>query len=654
MKGNSKSKKILKTTNPKISHENLYKKYKSQELYGEFKLITKQLKNNLLNNQFGSPLKVSPTNKSNLKKTSIKKTNNNDSAYTSMKIISPNSIITNIFSNKTSYKKKPEGKNLSNNKLNKILENTFDLEEINEENKIIKNENILKKEIFRNDNKNFYTNSICEGTSESFLEKGENLINCIPINFVRQEDNKLLENKSSKKFNIININSEKNFDTRININNYIEKNLNNNKIFPRKPYEDIQNQENSFYNNTNKITSINSENKYQNFISEENFSNFLYEKLFLSSKKGDKELFLDLISELYKIEENQIDLHRKNEEGKTFLHISCEEGNLKILEILIKMKVDINIKTLKEKKTSLHLSSEKGYFDISKILIENGASLILVDQDENTPLHYCSLYGHCELLKFFLEKNENYELKNKFGKTPLDLACDTKIKEILLNFSFKNKNLISTKKKEKSNKNLTEIKNFSNKNIKNNNLTNFFHRENTISYSQFSDYKSNFKFYRNNLNEKKNTTNITKNVINTVVKTVLVKTNYEKIKKLSNPQLENNSSNSSNSTTKKTKKVDFSISSKSINSISENSKNRKIKSLSNLSEENIENDKNFYDSSAYMSNLNEDQKIGPHSFDCHALLGRGSFGEVYLVEEKSIKRLFAMKILSKEIIMGNF
>ena len=143
-----------------------------------------------------------------------------------------------------------------------------------------------------------------------------------------------------------------------------------------------------------------------------------------------------------------------------------------------------------------------------------------------------------------------------------------------------------------------------------------------------------------------------KNIINSVVKTALVKTNYVKIKKLSNPQMENNSSNSSNSTTKITKKADFSISSKSVNSISENSKNRKIKSLNNLSEENIENNKNLYETSAYMSNLNEDQKIGPHSFDCHALLGRGSFGEVYLVEEKSIKKFFAMKILSKEKIMG--
>jgi serine/threonine protein kinase len=35
-----------------------------------------------------------------------------------------------------------------------------------------------------------------------------------------------------------------------------------------------------------------------------------------------------------------------------------------------------------------------------------------------------------------------------------------------------------------------------------------------------------------------------------------------------------------------------------------------------------------------------------------SILGKGSFGEVYLVEKNS-KDLFAMKVLSKEKIMGN-
>lgn len=41
-------------------------------------------------------------------------------------------------------------------------------------------------------------------------------------------------------------------------------------------------------------------------------------------------------------------------------------------------------------------------------------------------------------------------------------------------------------------------------------------------------------------------------------------------------------------------------------------------------------------------------EIGPDCFLTHQLLGTGSFGEVFLVEEKSSGKLMAMKVLSKQ------
>ena len=50
------------------------------------------------------------------------------------------------------------------------------------------------------------------------------------------------------------------------------------------------------------------------------------------------------------------------------------------------------------------------------------------------------------------------------------------------------------------------------------------------------------------------------------------------------------------------------------------------------------------------NNPNSIKKVGPSNFICLALLGQGSFGEVYLVQEKNTKNYFAMKVLDKKRI----
>lgn len=48
----------------------------------------------------------------------------------------------------------------------------------------------------------------------------------------------------------------------------------------------------------------------------------------------------------------------------------------------------------------------------------------------------------------------------------------------------------------------------------------------------------------------------------------------------------------------------------------------------------------------------KEKGAGPNDFDILQELGRGSFGEVYVVRKLDTSMLYAMKVLKKEKIMG--
>ena len=346
---------------------------------------------------------------------------------------------TNYNKNKTKEKSKinkgikeniNESLNINNNKMNYSMNNNLNKRNFNN------NISNINNQINNNTNKTSGIKKILNDQSIQELDtEGNNIIN------LGEKNKNNISNTSNSNDN--NRNSIKNKASN-NINN-INVNINYNNSNSPKNKKNMKINENSFSINNiniNDIKEINNLNNRNN-----NNKNNLNIELLIYSKKGYKEKILEIISY-----ENMYDINYQNENGWTALHYACDEGNLKIAEILIKDRCNVNIKN-NDKKTPLHYSVSRGYFDITKLLIDNGGDLNCLDNENNNLIHLCSMNGHDELLSFLLNKNpELVYNKNVFGNTPIQIA-KTKETKIILEKFMKNNPPKSQRNNEENNVN---------------------------------------------------------------------------------------------------------------------------------------------------------------------------------------------------------
>ena len=226
------------------------------------------------------------------------------------------------------------------------------------------------------------------------------------------------ENKESEIISQINTCQSNNImNTSINIQNKNELKINENnknysQIISYKENQSFQSSENndnySEYNLKNiKKLSLNNKNpteKEREIID-------LLRKLIYNAKKGDKENLLNILEKLI---DEEINLNYRDEMGFSVLHYAVDEGNFKICEILIKTNlIDVNLKSLNEGKTPLHISCQNGYFDISKLLLLNNAEINISDNERNTPLHYSIQGNYFEVSKLLINYLKDYSIFKK-------------------------------------------------------------------------------------------------------------------------------------------------------------------------------------------------------------------------------------------------
>ncbi|KAF0531633.1 serine/threonine-protein phosphatase 6 regulatory ankyrin repeat subunit B-like [Gigaspora margarita] len=95
-----------------------------------------------------------------------------------------------------------------------------------------------------------------------------------------------------------------------------------------------------------------------------------------------------------------------DDDGKTTLHLSAENGHETIVDILMNYKANISNKD-KSHKTALHLAAIKGHTAIVKRLINNKAKVDAIDKDKRTPLFYAAESGNEKTIDVLIKHKAN-------------------------------------------------------------------------------------------------------------------------------------------------------------------------------------------------------------------------------------------------------
>lgn len=75
-----------------------------------------------------------------------------------------------------------------------------------------------------------------------------------------------------------------------------------------------------------------------------------------------------------------------------------------------------------EGKSLLHLAANDGRESVVRMLLDGGADISLQNKDQWTPLHYAASYNHEAVVGLLLDRNANKKSRSKDGCTPLAFA----------------------------------------------------------------------------------------------------------------------------------------------------------------------------------------------------------------------------------------
>nr|XP_045619132.1 poly [ADP-ribose] polymerase tankyrase-1-like [Procambarus clarkii] len=115
--------------------------------------------------------------------------------------------------------------------------------------------------------------------------------------------------------------------------------------------------------------------------------------------------------------------NRKDDNGRTALHLSAEAGHLEVVVELVRNQARVDAKD-SDGIQPLHLAAGSNHLQVLRHLLHHGASLEAEDDRGRRAVHYAAASGHKMLLEEMRKQGCDLEAVARDGSSPLHLAAE--------------------------------------------------------------------------------------------------------------------------------------------------------------------------------------------------------------------------------------
>ena len=117
-------------------------------------------------------------------------------------------------------------------------------------------------------------------------------------------------------------------------------------------------------------------------------------------------------------------VNQQDKEGRTPLYLAAQEGNTKVVELLLAAGADVNKGEGEPwKRTPLHVAASYGRTDVVGLLIRNGANVQAKDPVDGTPLHQAARDGHRDVVAALIAAGAEINGQDNYKRTALFYAA---------------------------------------------------------------------------------------------------------------------------------------------------------------------------------------------------------------------------------------